>query len=49
MEGPEFRKLVVDESKTETSGIDMVAFDKIWPELSVLARSSPQDKRVLVT
>lgn len=37
MEGPEFRKL---------SDVDM---DAILPRLQVLARSSPEDKRILVT
>ena len=37
MEGPEFRRLSEDE------------MDKVLPHLQVLARSSPEDKRVLVT
>lgn len=37
MEGPEFRKLSDDE------------MDKVLPKLQVLARSSPEDKRILVT
>lgn len=37
MEGPEFRKLPQDE------------MDKVLPNLQVLARSSPEDKRILVT
>ncbi|KAL2672774.1 hypothetical protein Neosp_013490 [[Neocosmospora] mangrovei] len=37
MEGPEFRKLSEEE------------LDKIIPRLQVLARSSPEDKRILVT
>jgi Ca2+-transporting ATPase len=37
MEGPEFRKL----SEAE--------MDKVLPQLQVLARSSPEDKRILVT
>ncbi|KAF1845542.1 calcium-translocating P-type ATPase [Cucurbitaria berberidis CBS 394.84] len=36
MEGPEFRKLSEDE------------MDKVLPQLQVLARSSPEDKRILV-
>ena len=36
MEGPEFRRLPVDE------------MDKILPQLQVLARSSPEDKKILV-
>jgi Ca2+-transporting ATPase len=37
MEGPEFRRLSEDE------------MDKVLPRLQVLARSSPEDKRILVT
>lgn len=37
MEGPEFRKLSDDE------------MDKVLPKLQVLARSCPEDKRILVT
>jgi Ca2+-transporting ATPase len=37
MEGPKFRKLSTEE------------MDKILPKLQVLARSSPEDKRILVT
>ncbi|KAL4966798.1 calcium-translocating P-type ATPase [Aspergillus stella-maris] len=37
MEGPEFRRLPEEE------------FDKIIPQLQVLARSSPEDKRILVS
>ncbi|KAF9890484.1 plasma membrane calcium [Aspergillus nanangensis] len=37
MEGPDFRKLSEDE------------FDEVLPNLQVLARSSPEDKRILVT
>jgi Ca2+-transporting ATPase len=37
MEGPEFRRLPQDE------------MDKVLPKLQVLARSSPEDKRILVT
>jgi Ca2+-transporting ATPase len=37
MEGPEFRKLSEEE------------MDKVLPQLQVLARSSPEDKRILVT
>jgi len=37
MEGPEFRKLSDDE------------MNKVLPKLQVLARSSPEDKRILVT
>ena len=36
MEGPEFRRLPVDE------------MDKVLPQLQVLARSSPEDKKILV-
>lgn len=45
MEGPEFRKKVLDENGT----MKMDAFDEIWPRLRVLARSSPADKHTLVT
>ncbi|KAH8725346.1 hypothetical protein GQ44DRAFT_826799 [Phaeosphaeriaceae sp. PMI808] len=37
MEGPEFRRLSEEE------------MDKVLPQLQVLARSSPEDKRILVT
>ncbi|XP_063933909.1 plasma membrane calcium-transporting ATPase 3-like isoform X3 [Zophobas morio] len=44
MEGPDFRNRV-----TEADGvINMRNFNMIWPHLRVLARSSPQDKYVLV-
>jgi Ca2+ transporting ATPase len=47
MEGATFRKMVY---KTNSSGepeFDQEAFDKIWPYLRVLARSSPDDKLTL--
>lgn len=37
MEGPDFRKMTDDQ------------FDEVLPNLQVLARSSPEDKRILVT
>eukprot|EP00004_Rigifila_ramosa_P004651 TRINITY_DN1512_c0_g1_i2.p1 TRINITY_DN1512_c0_g1~~TRINITY_DN1512_c0_g1_i2.p1 ORF type:complete len:1024 (-),score=244.04 TRINITY_DN1512_c0_g1_i2:51-3122(-) len=46
MEGPEFRKLITDPSNGD---VNQAEFDKIWPQLRVLARSSPQDKFLLVT
>eukprot|EP00002_Diphylleia_rotans_P008165 TRINITY_DN1790_c0_g1_i3.p1 TRINITY_DN1790_c0_g1~~TRINITY_DN1790_c0_g1_i3.p1 ORF type:complete len:1061 (-),score=214.77 TRINITY_DN1790_c0_g1_i3:197-3379(-) len=45
MEGPVFRKRVLREDGT----IDQDEFDRIWPNLRVLARSSPADKFTLVT
>lgn len=44
MEGPEFRKLILDANNE----IIQSEFDKIWPKLRVLARSSPTDKYHLV-
>ncbi|OQR83561.1 P-type ATPase (P-ATPase) Superfamily, partial [Achlya hypogyna] len=45
MEGAEFRRRVLD-----TNGnIVQSEFDKIWPMLRVLARSSPKDKYTLVS
>ncbi|EQC26758.1 hypothetical protein SDRG_15408 [Saprolegnia diclina VS20] len=45
MEGSEFRKRVLDSN----GKIIQSEFDKIWPHLRVLARSSPKDKYTLVT
>ncbi|GAB9468777.1 Calcium-translocating p-type atpase, pmca-type [Globisporangium polare] len=45
MEGSEFRSRVLDAS----GNIIQAEFDKIWPMLRVLARSSPTDKYTLVT
>lgn len=45
MEGREFRARVLN---TDGS-INQPEFDKIWPMLRVLARSSPKDKHTLVT
>ncbi|KAF0690553.1 Aste57867_18069 [Aphanomyces stellatus] len=45
MEGAEFRKRVLDAD----GKIIQSEFDKIWPMLRVLARSSPKDKYTLVT
>ncbi|ETV93814.1 calcium-translocating P-type ATPase, PMCA-type [Aphanomyces invadans] len=45
MEGSEFRSRVLDKD----GKIIQSEFDKIWPNLRVLARSSPKDKYTLVT
>ncbi len=45
MEGPEFRKRVLDNN----GRIIPEEFDKIWPRLRVLARSQPKDKYTLVS
>lgn len=45
MEGTEFRARVLDSK----GALDQSEFDKIWPKLRVLARSSPKDKHTLVT
>jgi P-type Ca2+ transporter type 2B len=52
MEGKTFREKVYHESTEEKDGVpqkefDQAAFDKIWPHLRVLARSSPDDKLTL--
>ncbi|CAH1783922.1 unnamed protein product [Owenia fusiformis] len=44
MEGKEFNKRIRDQS----GEIQQHLIDKIWPDLRVLARSSPQDKYTLV-
>ena len=43
MEGKDFREMI----KNENDEFDQEAFDKIWPHLRVLARSSPDDKLAL--
>ena len=45
MEGVDFRARVLDAD----GKINQAEFDKVWPTLRVLARSSPEDKLVLVT
>jgi len=45
LEGPEFRRKVLREDGSINQGV----FDEIWPNLRVLARSSPADKFTLVT
>ncbi|EQC33231.1 calcium-translocating P-type ATPase, PMCA-type [Saprolegnia diclina VS20] len=45
MEGAEFRRRVLDSN----GNIIQSEFDKIWPMLRVLARSSPKDKYTLVS
>lgn len=47
MEGKVFRSMVYTIGKDGTSEFDQAAFDKIWPHLRVLARSSPDDKLTL--
>jgi Ca2+ transporting ATPase len=48
MEGKEFRSRVHRKNEqTGESEFDQQAFDKIWPYLRVLARSSPDDKLTL--
>jgi P-type Ca2+ transporter type 2B len=44
LDGKEFRERVVDAD----GGIVQAEFDKVWPALRVLARSTPLDKYVLV-
>ncbi|KAF4667456.1 hypothetical protein FOL47_003588 [Perkinsus chesapeaki] len=46
MTGPRFRKTVL---KEDGCTIDQEAFDRVWPRLRVLARSSPTDKYILVS
>jgi len=46
MEGATFRSRVQPPDKS--GGLDMEEFNKIWPKLRVLARSSPTDKEILV-
>lgn len=45
MEGPDFYRQVTDGE----GAIVQSEFDKVWPRLRVLARSSPTDKYILVT
>jgi P-type Ca2+ transporter type 2B len=45
MEGPDFRRKVLDDD----GNLRQAEFDKIWPHLRVLARSSPKDKYTLVS
>jgi P-type Ca2+ transporter type 2B len=52
MTGDEFRQKVyrmttIENGATGKPEFDQVAFDKIWPHLRVLARSSPEDKLTL--
>ena len=50
MEGKDFRRLVhrpPGEGEGEEPIFDQQAFDKIWPYLRVMARSSPEDKLTL--
>lgn len=44
LEGKEFNRLIRDSS----GEVQQTLFDRIWPKLRVLARSSPSDKYVLV-
>jgi len=45
MDGKTFRDRVADEE----GNIDQAEFDKVWPDLRVLARSTPLDKFMLVS
>ncbi|CAF0795587.1 unnamed protein product [Adineta steineri] len=45
LEGKEFNRRI---RSTPDGEVEQSLFDKIWPQLRVLARSSPQDKYVLV-
>lgn len=47
MEGRVFRNKVYKQSELGEKEFDQAAFDKIWPHLRVLARSSPDDKLTL--
>lgn len=47
MEGKVFRSMVYKTNEDGTKEFDQAAFDKIWPFLRVLARSSPDDKLTL--
>ena len=47
MEGREFRSAVYRVNSEGEKEFDQTAFDKIWPRLRVLARSSPDDKLTL--
>nr|CDS31938.1 expressed protein [Hymenolepis microstoma] len=46
LEGSEFNRRIRDRT---TGQVKQELFDKVWPHLAVLARSSPQDKYVLVS
>jgi len=45
LEGKEFNRRIRSKPEGE---VEQSLFDKVWPQLRVLARSSPQDKYVLV-
>ncbi|KAL7581414.1 hypothetical protein ACA910_021998 [Epithemia clementina (nom. ined.)] len=47
MEGKTFRGLVYNVKESGEREFDQAAFDRIWPYLRVLARSSPDDKLTL--
>jgi Ca2+ transporting ATPase len=47
MEGKVFRSKVYRMDENKNKEFDQAAFDKIWPMLRVLARSSPDDKLTL--
>jgi len=47
MEGKEFRHLVHEDNKEGEPQFSQQMFDKVWPYLRVLARSSPDDKLTL--
>jgi P-type Ca2+ transporter type 2B len=47
MEGREFRSAVYRTNEEGEKEFDQASFDKIWPRLRVLARSSPDDKLTL--
>lgn len=47
MTGVDFRKAVYRENDEQSKEFDQARFDKIWPFLRVLARSSPDDKLTL--
>jgi len=51
MTGEQFRQQVLTHQNMEKPElyINQVEFDKVWPRLRVLARSTPTDKLVLVT
>mmetsp|Transcript_839 Transcript_839/g.1169 ORF Transcript_839/g.1169 Transcript_839/m.1169 type:complete len:1176 (-) Transcript_839:130-3657(-) len=47
LEGKVFRQSVYRENAAGESEFDQASFDRIWPHLRVLARSSPDDKLTL--
>jgi len=51
MTGEKFRMKVLKKQNMDNpeQHIDQAAFDEVWPQLRVLARSTPTDKLVLVT